>query len=227
MGYGQPAMSLQAVLFDLDGTLIDSERDNAESVVRAARRFGAALDESDRAFVVGHSWNEIHARLRQRHGLDVSLERIIEVAVDEKRAIQAGRGAPELPGARATVERLARRTRLAVVSGASRVEVHESIEALGLSAAFALLLGAEDYGRGKPDPEPYRLAMERLGVAPEGCVVIEDATAGVQAGRAAGARVVGVRAGNWSGADLSEADLVIDTLGDLTDDLVDRLIATT
>jgi HAD superfamily hydrolase (TIGR01509 family) len=218
-------MALQAVLFDLDGTLIDSERDNAESVVRAARRFGAALDESDRAFVVGHSWNEIHARLVQRHDLEVPLDRIIAVAVEEKRTIQAGRGAPELPAARATVERLARRARLAVVSGASRVEVQESVEALGLRAAFALLLGAEDYGRGKPDPEPYRLAMQRLGVEPGGCVVIEDASAGVQSGRAAGARVVGVRAGNWSGADLSAAHVVIDTLADLTDELVDRLTA--
>jgi HAD superfamily hydrolase (TIGR01509 family) len=213
-----------AILFDLDGTLVDSERDNVESVVLAVRRWGKELDEEDRRFVVGHSWNEIHARIVGRHGLDAPMEVVIAAAVQEKRRLVEKNGLRALPGAHQLVRRLQRRAPLAVVSGASRVEVEESVLALGLKDAFALLLGAEDYGRGKPDPEPYLLAMHRLGAPAPGCLVIEDATPGILSARAAGARVIAVRAGNFSGYDLSAADVVVQTLLEVTDELCDRLV---
>ena len=75
-------MPLAAVLFDLDGTLVDSERDNVESVVLAARRWGRELDAEDRQFIVGHSWNEIHARIVRRHGIDVTRDVLIAAAED-------------------------------------------------------------------------------------------------------------------------------------------------
>jgi HAD superfamily hydrolase (TIGR01509 family) len=214
-----------AVLFDLDGTLVDSERDNVESVVLAVRRHGKELDAEDRQFVIGHSWNEIHQRIVGRHGLDVSMKTLIAEAVAEKRALLAQKGYQALPGAVSAVARLGRHSPLAVVSGASRVEVEDAILSLGVRAAFQFLLGAEDYTRGKPDPEPYQMAIERLGVAAGATVVIEDATPGILAGRAAGARVVAVRAGNFSGYDLSAAHVVVDTLDEITDDLCSRLVS--
>ena len=213
-----------AVLFDLDGTLVHSEPVNVESVVLAVRRWGAELDDETRQFVVGHSWNEIHQRIVGRFALPVDMDTLIAVAVEEKRALVRESGLPVLPGAVEAVKRLGSRSRLAVVSGASRVEVEEAIDGLGLRSDFVFLLGAEDYQRGKPDPEPYRLAMERLGVPPAACLVIEDATPGILAGRAAGARVIAVRAGNFSGYDLSPADVVVDTLHEVTHDLCSRLL---
>jgi HAD superfamily hydrolase (TIGR01509 family) len=217
--------ALAAVLFDLDGTLVNSEPVNVESVVLAVRRHGCELTEDERQFVVGHSWNEIHARIVKSHGLALAMDELIAEAVEEKAAIVARTGLPELPGAVALVRRLALRAPLAVVSGASRVEVKDAVGGLGLTDSFAFLLGAEDYRRGKPDPEPYRMAIERFGVPPARCLVIEDATPGIMSARAAGARVIGVRAGNFSGYDLSPADLVVDTLEDIGDAVIDRLIA--
>lgn len=213
-----------AVLFDLDGTLVDSEPVNVESVVLAVRRHGYELDESDRKFVVGHSWNEIHDRIAKKFGLPVSMNALIAEAVEEKRALVARSGLPALPGAVAIVRRLAQRAPLAVVSGASRVEVRDAVEGLGLVDAFAFLLGAEDYQRGKPDPEPYRMAIERLGVEARRCLVLEDATPGIMSARAAGTRVIGVRAGNFSGYDLSPAHHVASTLEEVTDDLIARVL---
>jgi HAD superfamily hydrolase (TIGR01509 family) len=213
-----------AILFDLDGTLVDSERENVESVVRAARRWGAELTEAERAFVIGHSWNEIHALVTANHRLDVDMPTLIAAAVDEKRALLAADGYRALPGAVAAVRRFARRSKLAVVSGASHGEVDDALASLAVADAFALVLGAEDYPRGKPAPDSYAKAIELLGARAARSVAIEDATPGILSARAAGARVVGVRVGNFSGYDLSAADVVVDTLDQVTDALVGELL---
>jgi HAD superfamily hydrolase (TIGR01509 family) len=213
-----------AILFDLDGTLVDSERENVESVVLAARRWGAELSPEERDFVIGHSWNEIHARVVESHGLDVPMSTLIAAAVDEKRGLLAADGYRALPGAVAAVRRLGRWAKLAVVSGASHGEVVDALESLTVTDAFALVLGAEDYARGKTAPDPYALAIERLGVRAARSIAVEDATPGILSARAAGARVVAVRAGNFSGYDLSAADVVVETLDELTDALVARLL---
>ena len=70
----------RAVLFDLDGTLVDTERENVESVVLAARRWKVDLDDEMRSFIVGHSWNEIHARIRREYHLDVDMDVLIAAA---------------------------------------------------------------------------------------------------------------------------------------------------
>lgn len=218
-------MALEAVLWDLDGTLVDSERENVESVILAARRYGAELDDATRRFIVGHSWNEIHELITRTHRLSVSMPELIAAAVDEKRALVERTGYRALPGARELVARLGARVPMAVVSGASCVEVRDAVDGLGLTPAFRFLMGAEDYQRGKPHPEPYLMAMQRLGVAAAGCLVVEDAEPGIVSGRAAGARVVAVRAANFVGYDLSAAHAVVNTLEEVTDDLIATLFA--
>ena len=191
----------RAVLFDLDGTLVDTERENVESVVLAARRWGVELNNDVRQFIVGHSWNEIHARIQREYGLNVEMGVLIAAAVEEKRALFATSGYQPLPGTLALVHRLHRQVGLAVVSGSSRVEVHETIAGIGLTECFQYLLGAEDYRQGKPHPEPYQTAMRLLAVAAPSCIVIEDAEPGILAGKAAGASVIAVRRGNFVGYD--------------------------
>jgi HAD superfamily hydrolase (TIGR01509 family) len=216
-----------AILFDLDGTLVDTERDNVESVVLALHQWHIELDAVERHFVVGHSWNEIYTMLVRNHGLQVGMDEVIARAVQEKRQLLAHKGYQPLPGARDAVKRLGRRAELAVVSGASRVEVQEAVAGLGMLGNFRVLLGAEDYSKGKPDPEPYLTAMRLLAVLPAACIVVEDAEPGILAGRAAGAHVVAVRAANYLGYDQSAADVVLDTLDGLTDELCDRLLVQT
>jgi HAD superfamily hydrolase (TIGR01509 family) len=213
----------RAILFDLDGTLVDTERENVESVVLAARRWGVELNNDVRQFIVGHSWNEIHARIQREYGLDVEMGVLIAAAVEEKRALFATTGYQPLPGTLALVHRLHRQVGLAVVSGSSRVEVHETIAGIGLTECFQYLLGAEDYRQGKPHPEPYQTAMRLLAVAAPSCIVIEDAEPGILAGKAAGASVIAVRRGNFVGYDQSAADVIVDTLEQITDEVLDKL----
>ena len=213
----------RAVLFDMDGTLVDSERENVESVVLAARRWNIELDETMRRFIVGHSWNEIYGRIQREHGFQPAMGVLINAAVEEKRALFASSGYQPLPGANELVRRLSKRVPLAIVSGSSTIEVNETIAGLGLTDCFRQLLGAEAYVQGKPHPEPYQTAMRLLGVSPEGCIVIEDAEPGILAGKAAHARVIAVQRANFLGYDLSAADVVVDTLEDVSDELLERL----
>jgi HAD superfamily hydrolase (TIGR01509 family) len=165
--------------------------------------------------------------LLRDHRLQVGMAEVIARAVEEKRRLLAHKGYQPLPGVRDAIKRLGRRAELAVVSGASRVEVHEAVAGLGMLGDFQVLLGAEDYSKGKPDPEPYLTAMRLLGVPPAACIVVEDAEPGILAGRAAGAHVIAVRAANYLGYDQSAADVVLDTLDEMTDELCDRLLAQT
>jgi HAD superfamily hydrolase (TIGR01509 family) len=215
----------EAFLFDLDGTLVDSERENVESVVLALRRYGAEMTDEERGFVVGHSWNEIYKMVARNHALSVPMRELIDAAVAEKDALLAETGHRALPGAVALVRRLARHAKLAVVSGASGKEVRDALTGIGLRDLFPIIVAAEDYAHGKPSPEPYLEGLARLGVGAGRAIVFEDATPGILAARAAGLKVIAVRAGNFAGYDLSAADVVVDTLDDVGDDLCARLVA--
>jgi HAD superfamily hydrolase (TIGR01509 family) len=215
----------QAFLLDLDGTLVDSERENIESVVRAARRHGVELSAEERQFVIGHSWNEIYGTIVRNHPrLLVTMTRLIAEAVEEKRVLLAATGYRALPGAVGAVQRFALTSKLAVVTGASTAEARDAVAGIGIAGHLSTLVAAEDYTRGKPAPEPYQTAIARLGVDPARSIAIEDATPGILSARAAGARVIAVRAGNFAGYDLTPADVVVDTLDDVTADLVARLL---
>jgi HAD superfamily hydrolase (TIGR01509 family) len=214
-----------AFLFDLDGTLVDSERENIESVVLAVRRHGAEMSDEERQFVIGHSWNEIYAMVAHNHALAVPMHQLITEAVEEKRKLTGAVGFRPLPGAVDAVKRFARTSKLAVVTGASTAEAIDALVGIGVRGYMETVVAAEDYTAGKPAPEPYARAIARLGVEARRSIAIEDATPGILSARAAGARVIGVRAGNFAGYDLSPADVVVDTLNDITADVCARLMA--
>ena len=219
-----PDVGPEAFLFDLDGTLVDSERENVESVVLALRRYGAEMTDDERGFVIGHSWNDIYRMVVRNHGLTVSMRELIDVAVLEKDRLLEKSGYRALPGAVDLVRRLAGRATLAVVSGASGKEVRDALTGIGVRDLFSTIVAAEDYTHGKPSPEPYLKGLAAVGSQAGRTIVLEDATPGILAARAAGLRVIAVRAGNFAGYDLSAADVIVDTLADVTDELCARLI---
>jgi beta-phosphoglucomutase-like phosphatase (HAD superfamily) len=214
---------LSAVIFDLDGTLADTERQNAESVARALARAGRTVTEKERAFVVGHGWREIYQHLCERAPLPFTLpELMARAAVERERLVEAD-GLDVLPGAVEAVRRVAARVPITVVSGSSRGEIAFCLRALAVDGLIPWYVGAEDVPRGKPFPDGYLYAAQRLGVAPARCIAIEDSTAGILAAKAAGMRCVAVRAGNFAQQDQSGADRAVDTLNEVNDRLLDEV----
>jgi HAD superfamily hydrolase (TIGR01509 family) len=214
---------LRAVLFDLDGTLADTERQNAEAVARVLERAGRPLSDEEREFVIGHGWHEIYHHLVENGGVKLGYEELMHKAGQERVRLVDEEGLDVLPGAVETVQRLSARYKSTVVSGSSRAEVEAGLRKLDVLDCFPWFVGAEDTARGKPFPDGYLLAATRLDVAPAECLVLEDSTAGIRAARAAGCKVIGVRAGNFARQPQDEADRVVDTLVDVTDAIMASL----
>jgi HAD superfamily hydrolase (TIGR01509 family) len=215
----------RGILFDLDGTLVDSERETAEAMARALQRGqGIAIEKYDRDFVIGRSWLAIYDSLRSRYpALTWTREETIAQTAMCRDEVFEELGVTVLPGAR-TVLGWSQTWPRALVTGSSRVEVTQVLPRIGPEAEFAVIVAAED-APSKPSPIGYRTASDKLKLSPNNCLVVEDSVAGIAAGRAAGCIVVAVRAGNFGGWDQSGAHRVLDTLDQLTPSLVEELFA--
>lgn len=215
---------IRGFLFDLDGTLVDSERETAEAMARAlVRGQGIAIEQYDRDFIIGRSWLAIYDSLKARYPqLTWNREEMIARTAMLRDEVFAEQGITVLPGAREVMRWTATHPR-ALVTGSSRVEVTQVLPLISEHARFELIVAAEDVGRSKPAPDGYLKAIGTLGIPAGECLVIEDSTAGIAAGRAAGCIVLAVRAGNFGGWDQGGAHLVVDTLEELTPSLVDQL----
>lgn len=222
MGYNSAV--IRGFLFDLDGTLIDSERETAEAMARALLRGqGIAIEQYDRDFIIGRSWLAIYDSLKARYPqLAWTREEMIAQTARLRDEVFAELGITVLPGARGVLAWTREHPR-ALVTGSSRVEAMQVLPLIGPEAQFEAIVAAEDVPRSKPSPDGYQKALATIGLAAHECLVIEDSPAGIQAGRTAGCVVVAVRAGNFGGWDQSGAHQVIDTLDELTPALVEQL----
>jgi sugar-phosphatase len=215
---------VRGFLFDLDGTLVDSERETAEAMARALQRgHGIAIEQYDRDFIIGRSWIAIYDSLKSRYPqLTWNREETIARTAMLREEVFAEIGVTVLPGAKEVLAWTCEQPR-ALVTGSSRAEAVQVLPLIGPEAHFDVIFAAEDVPRSKPHPDGYQRAMQALGLAPHECLVIEDSEAGIEAGRSAGCLVVAVRAGNFGGWRQDHAHHVIDTLADLTPSLVDQV----
>jgi HAD superfamily hydrolase (TIGR01509 family) len=189
-----PARRYDAVVFDLDGTLCDSEPFIAAAAAEALRRrYGVAVAREDFAPFVGAGDDRFISGAAEAHGItaDVAVDKALTYEVYLELIPGALR---PIAGAHAFIERLrGAGLRLALATGSDRPKLQGNLAAIGLPAsAFDVVVSAEDVVRKKPDPEMFLLAIGRLGVDPARCLVVEDARNGVLAGRAAGCEVLGI-----------------------------------
>lgn len=204
-----------AVLFDMDGTIVDREPLAAQALVDACATANWALDDHQVHAVFGRAWQDVYRELDVDARTGWSEDRFVDTVVASAAArVADGFAVPPLAGAADLVHELGDRgVPLAVVTGSTRREVEATLGPIGLLDLFTVVVAAEDYRHGKPAPDGYVVALRALGAGPNCSVAIEDSWAGVTSARAAGLRVVGTEAAHREGAlrhqDLSTADLVV------------------
>jgi beta-phosphoglucomutase len=214
-------MISRAVLWDLDGTLVDSEQQHWLAWRDTMAGEGVALTFDQ--FRATFGWRN-DAILRAWLGEDIDTQRIARIG-DRKEElyrelVRRDHIAP-LPGAAEWVRRLNAEGWLqAVASSAPRLNIAVVLEAIGLADQFQATSSAEDVAHGKPDPQVFLLAAARLNVPPERAIVVEDAPAGIEAARRGRMRSIGVRR---DGVQLP-ADIAVHSLADLPPDAFTRLI---
>ncbi|MFC2656560.1 MAG: HAD family hydrolase [Rothia dentocariosa] len=178
-----------AILFDHDGTLVDTEPVWAAAKVALAAEFGGTWTEQDTLDCLGLSMKFTLDRLRER-GVDLPDEQINERLVAKVREALAHQQVEFLPG----IERFLNQVRDAQIPAAIVTNATTSIAQRTADAApegtFSVIIGNDETTHPKPDPQPYLLAAQRLGVEPSRCVALEDSPSGVRSATAAGMKVI-------------------------------------
>jgi HAD superfamily hydrolase (TIGR01509 family) len=184
-------MPYDAVIFDLDGTLVDTEALAMAAGQTAADRHGWAWSEAFFQSLIGGDGAGTSAKLAAEFGPE-NVERFHD-AWNEAHDVLLAQGLPVKPTAHALLDALtARGIHHAVATSSGRESAEEKLKAAGLRERFDVVVTRQCVTNPKPDPEPFLTAARRLGVAPERCLAFEDSTPGLKAARAAGMTVVHV-----------------------------------
>jgi HAD superfamily hydrolase (TIGR01509 family) len=209
---------MRAVIFDFDGVLVDSEPLHFRSMRDSLLPEDIVIDQDEYARIyLAYDDRGAIRRALEEHGVAFEGGRLDRIA-RRKASLFEGMlsSIPFFPGARELVATLSANMPLAIASGARRPEIESVLSTAGLRHCFEAVVGAEDVTQGKPHPEPYLVALERIapkapGLGPGGCVVFEDSPPGIASGLAAGMKVVAV-SNSYPASKLSAAHLVVASL---------------
>ncbi len=201
-------MQLKAILFDMDGVLVDSE----EYIFEAARlmfaEHGVIVQPQDALPFVGTGENSYISGIGRANGFEVEIERDKARTYQIYGEITHGKLKP-LPGTASFIQQCKLNgLKLAVASSADRIKIEINLREIGIPAdTFDAIVSGEDVERKKPFPDIYLLAAQKLGMQPEDCLVVEDAVSGVKAAKAAGAKCLALTT-SFSAEKLTEADVI-------------------
>lgn len=202
---------IQTVFFDLDGTIIDTEKAATQAIVDCFARWGVHVVEEDASMITGRTWDSALRALMGKYQLPLTRDEAMDEVLERYR-----QGLLEelitVPGSVQAVESLAEKYPLALVSGSHRSEILWSLGKLGIRNHFKVIYGAEDYPRSKPAPDGYLKALDTLKAKPDSTLVFEDSYAGIRSGRDAGLWVVAITGTNHFSENQAEAHLHIPDL---------------
>jgi HAD superfamily hydrolase (TIGR01509 family) len=206
-------VAVQAVIFDMDGVIVNSEPYSMQALIDILRQYGVEPTEDDLRRSYGRRVRDDFVDYFAKYGVTAD----VNTAIAHKHAryyhLAAGHLRP-FPGVMSLLKRVRDHGyRLALASSGDRVKVAFGMQALELNGIFETVVTGDDVSHSKPDPEIYLTVAQRLGVPPAACIAIEDAPAGVEAAKHAGMRCIAVT-NSVARGQLQKADLIVDSLAD-------------
>src|SRR3954468_8071056 len=213
---------IEAVVFDLDGVIVDSEQVWDDVRVRYTRESGGTYTDSAARDMMGMSSVEWSRYMAEQLAVPGTPEEI-NAAIVERMLARYGEEPPLIPGAADAVRRCAERLPLAVASSSTPELIEVVLRAAGLRELFRAVVSSQEVARGKPAPDVYLEAASRLGVAPAACAAVEDSHNGIRSAKAAGMRVIALPNPHFPPDDeaLASADVVLHTIDELTLSVID------
>jgi HAD superfamily hydrolase (TIGR01509 family) len=213
---------IEAVVFDLDGVIVDSEHVWDAAREALARERGGHWHENAQTDMMGMSSTEWSRYMHDVIGLKDTPEEISAAVVSRLEATYREE-LPLIDGAPEAIARLAERWPLAVASSSNRPIINLVLELSGLDRFFRVTVSSEEVQHGKPSPDVYLEAALRLGVDPEHAVAVEDSHNGILAAKAGGMRVVAIPNRRYQPGEgaLAEADVVLEDISELTPEAVE------
>jgi HAD superfamily hydrolase (TIGR01509 family) len=213
---------IDAVVFDLDGLLLDTEQVWDEVREALVRERGGRWHDRAQADMMGMSSHEWSRYLHEELGLPEPPEELNRLVV-ERMEERYRDGLPVIDGAVHAVRRMAERWPLGLASSSNRPLIDLALDRMGVADLFHATVSSEEVERGKPAPDVYLETARRLGVPPERLAAVEDSASGIRAAKAAGMRVVAIPNRHFPPGDdvLALADVRLDSLAELTPDAVE------
>jgi HAD superfamily hydrolase (TIGR01509 family) len=217
-------MSIDTVIFDLDGIILETEE--VWSAVRHdfAVAHGGRWNRDDQPAVMGANSLQWAAYMREKCGVDLPDDQIYAGIIQGLRESYA-RDLPLIPGAREAVAGLAAKYSLGLASSSPRELIEYALELAGLRECFTVVVSSDEVAVGKPEPDVYREACARLKASPRHSVAVEDSSSGIQAAAGAGLAIIAIPNPAFppSTASLGLADVVLGSIMELTGALVASL----
>jgi HAD superfamily hydrolase (TIGR01509 family) len=208
---------IQAILFDLDGLMFDSEPHSLASWEAVLAERGVTLDQSTIGSILGLLIDATARILIERYNLPDTVQSLSEAKTEYQIAHLDG-NVPPLPGLIELLDEIDRRgLKRAVASSGIRRYVEAVLRANDLRDRFSVVVTGDDVARGKPEPDIFLAAARALNVEPANCLVLEDAPAGVQAAKGAGMLCIAVPNSSVAQLDLSQADHIMASLNEVRD----------
>jgi HAD superfamily hydrolase (TIGR01509 family) len=217
--------SIQAVIFDMDGLMLDSQRIATEVWKSAVEAFGYRLTDETRLSLIGRTISDTNAILRSAFGSNFPINEIRRLATEEFSALTRDSGIPVKRGLRELLDFLDQKhLQTAVATSTSRYYCLRSLQRSDLAHRFKVIVCGDEVPQGKPAPDIFLRASELLDVVPERCVVLEDSYAGVRA--AHNARMIPIMVPDLKEADDEMRALAHAVVSDLTaaKDVIQKLL---
>lgn len=208
---------MKAVIFDMDGVIIDSEPIHTMTKIQTFRHYGLELTEAECLPYMGRTTKEMFQHFIEKYEVEIALAEMVRykherylAALHKDASIEPIRGVMEL-----LQELKEKNIPAAIGSSSGRQVIDAVVEKFQLHKYFQSILSGADLPKSKPDPAVYLLSAKRLGIDAKDCIVIEDAASGIAAAKAAGMYCIAYRNPNSGPQDLSKADRIVSSLAEI------------